>query len=52
MVEDMNWAKKDALNVSCSLTGKAYGVRAVGVYLEQNQELKKTVTKNNFIFFA
>ena len=37
---DMNWDKRDALNVNYSLTGMACGALAVDVCLEQNLEQK------------
>ncbi len=40
MAVDMNWDKRDVLNVNCSSLGKDYGVLVVDVYLEPNLGLK------------
>lgn len=50
VVADMNWGKKDALNVNCLLYGKDYGVLVADVYYGQNLELKNQniEVSNNF----
>ena len=53
MVAGMNWDKKDALNVNCSLIGMDCGVLVVGDYFEANLAQKKQrKTNGDFVILC